>query len=434
MSNIIKIGLLGLGTIGTGVARIFFEQNETFAREFRDEVQLARIADLDTSDRGIAIPNGVITDDAMDVIGDPEISVIVELVGGIEPARSFVLAAIDEGKHVVTANKALLAAHGDEISRAAAENGVDVLFEASVGGSIPILRALRESLFPSRIQSIYGILNGTTNYILTRMTLEGGDYDSLLKNAQEQGFAERDPTSDVSGSDSLQKLTLLLRLGFRAMVEPGKVLCEGIETITPLDIAYAGELGYTIKLLAVAKRHHDGQVEARVHPAMIPQSSVLANVNYEYNAIEVVGDLFGSQIFYGKGAGQSPTATVVVSDALDIAARVKCGNATCRVRNLLPLEDAPKLKRREEMLSRHYVRMEVSDQAGVLELIAREFARHAISIETVHQKGRSESETVPLVIVTHEASETNMERAMESLRGLLCVRPPIQHIRIENPA
>jgi homoserine dehydrogenase len=431
MSRKVKIGLIGLGTIGTGVARIFFEQNEPFAEEFGDTVELARIADKDISDRGVAIPEGVLTSDVQGMLTDPEIDVIIELIGGIEPARTFVLTAIENGKHVVTANKALLATHGDEILSAASDKGVDVRFEASVGGSIPILRALHESLQTSRIQSIYGILNGTTNYILTRMEREGADYGSLLKSAQEQGFAERDPTTDVTGKDSLQKLTLLLRIGFRAVISPDAIMCEGIEQITPMDISYARDYGYTIKLLATAKRHGN-RIEARVAPAMIPRDSVMANCSYEYNAVEVMGDQFGTQVFYGKGAGQRPTATVVASDALDIASHIQTGAPLCRVGSMLHDTDVSTLVRPEEMMQRHYVRMEVADRAGVLEDIAGVFSSERISIATVDQKSTSESDSVPLIIMTHKASETAIKRATGKLATLLAVRPPIQHIRIED--
>ena len=432
MSRKVHLGLIGLGTIGTGVARIFFEENAPFIKEFGDNVVLSRIADKDLSDRGVKIPDGVLTSDVQSVLTDPEIDVIIELVGGIEPARTFVMAAIENGKHVVTANKALLSAHGDEIFGAALEKGVDVMFEASVGGSIPILRALRESLQTSRIHDIYAILNGTTNYILTRMADEGADYHAMLTSAQELGFAERDPTADVTGKDTLQKLTLLLRLGFQASVSPEKILCEGIEHITPIDIAFAKEYGYTIKLLAVASRRGEA-IEARVHPLMIPSSSVMANVNHEYNAVEVVGDQFGRQMFYGKGAGQNPTATVVVSDALDIASCIMSGVQPCRVKNLLCPKDGVRLLNPEEIRQKHYVRLEVVDKAGVLEEIAHVFAAERISIETVIQKsGRGQGQTVPLIIMTHEAGETSIKRALGRLATLLAVRPPIQHIRVED--
>jgi len=432
MSRPVNVGLVGLGTIGTGVARLFFEQSAGFAWRYNAPVVLRRIADKDlATDRGVAIPEGVLTDDVMSVLADPDIDIIIELVGGIEPARRFILAAIEHGKHVVTANKALLSAHGDEIFRAAADRGVDVLFEASVGGSIPILRALRTSLQTSRIQSIFGIVNGTTNYILTRMAGEGASYADMLRSAQEHGFAERDPSADVTGRDSLQKLVIMLRLGFSAVVRPADVLCEGIEGITPSDIAYANELGYTVKLLAVAKRQGD-RIEARVHPAMIPSDSVMAGVKYEYNAIEVVGEEFGTQVFYGKGAGQRPTATVVVSDVLDIAARVRCGMSCSRVHELLDDGASPALVPQDDLTVRHYVRLEVVDRAGVLSEIARVFARENISIESVIQKGRATGETVPLVIMTHEAREAALRAAVDYLAKLAVVHAPVQRIRVED--
>jgi len=431
MSRRVHIGLIGLGTIGVGVARLFLEKPALFASRVSDGVTLKRVADKDLSDRGIRIPDGMLTNDVMSVITDPEIDIIIELIGGIEPARTFTLAAIEHGKHVVTANKALLSVHGEEIFRAAYAKGVDVMFEGSVGGSIPILRALRESLYTSHIHSIYGIVNGTTNYILTRMSEEGASYEDMLRSAQKQRFAERDPSSDVTGQDSLQKLTILLRLGFHAVVPPERILCEGIQKITPMDIAYAHELGYEIKLLAIAKRQGN-RIEARVHPAMIPGTSVMAGVRYEYNAIEVIGEEFGTQVFYGKGAGQRPTATVVVSDALDLAARIQSGTPTSRVGELLDGGNSPALVEAEELILRHYVRLEVVDRAGVLAEIARVFAGEKISIESVIQKGRASGVTVPLVIMTHEASEASLTRAVNQLGALNVVHGPVQRIRVEE--
>ncbi len=432
MPRPIHVGLLGLGTIGTGVARLLLDRSAP-SRDEAAQVVLKRIADLDHSDRGLTIPDGVLIDDAMALIADPDIDIVVELVGGIDPARKFVLAAIDSGKHVVTANKALIAAHGDDIFRAAHERGVDVLFEASVGGSIPILRALRESLQTSKLESLFGIVNGTCNYILTRMTNEGASYDDMLASAQEEGFAERDPTADVTGGDSVQKLAILLRLGFGAPVSPESLLCEGIESVAPVDIAYATELGYRIKLLAIAKRRGDS-IDARVHPAMIPIGKVMADVSFEYNAIEVVGDEFGTQVFYGKGAGQRPTATVVVSDVLDIAGRLSDGMATSRVGNLLGDGSTPAIVPDDEIATRHYVRLDVLDQPGVLSDIARVLATNDISIESVIQKGprRDADGVVPLVIMTHEAREADVNSAVASLAQLDVVRAPVQRIRVED--
>ncbi|HDS74232.1 MAG TPA: homoserine dehydrogenase, partial [Firmicutes bacterium] len=377
------------------------------------------------------LPDGVLSDDVDGLLNDPNIDIVIELVGGTGFARTVVLTAIENGKHVVTANKALLATHGEEIFRAAREKGVDIAFEAAVGGSIPILKALRESLSTSRIDAVYGIVNGTTNYILTRMVNEGAPYDELLRSAQEQGFAERDPSADVKGWDSQQKLTILMRLAFGTVVRPDDILCEGIEQITPLDIDYAREFGYTIKLLAIAKRRGD-KLEARVHPAMIPVKTLIADVQYEYNAIEVIGDEFGTQVFYGKGAGRRPTATVVVSDALDIAQRIQSGAPCSRVREIIDRKDAPTLVPSDTLSMRHYVRLEVTDHAGVLEDIAHVFASENISIESVIQKGRATADTVPLVIMTHEAEEAAVSRAVGQLEELDAVRPPVQRIRIED--
>ena len=431
MARSVSVGLIGLGTIGTGVARMLLERARHQGTDPDGTIALSRIADKDTSDREFEIPSGVRGENADDVLLDDDIDIVVELIGGTGAAREFVLKAIENGKHVVTANKALISAYGDEIFSAAEANGVDVLFEAAVGGSIPILRALRESLQTSRIDSVYGIVNGTTNYILTRMSSEGAPYDELLASAQEQGFAERDPSADVKGWDSQQKLAILLRFAFGAGATPDQILCEGIESVTPLDLDFAREFGYTVKLLAIAKRHDNG-IEARVHPAMIPAGSVMAGVKYEYNAVEVIGEEFGTQMFYGKGAGQRPTATVVASDVLDIAQRIQTGASCCRVGNLLAGDGAPPIISADELTMRHYVRLEVEDRAGVLEHIANVFASQGISIESVVQKGRAEGETVPLVIMTHEATEYSARTAVASLEDLSYVRAPVQRIRVEE--
>jgi len=431
MSKPVNIGLVGLGTIGTGVASLFYEKSATFAARTAAPVRLTQIADKDLSERDVSIPDGVLSSDVDGLLSNPDIDIVIELVGGTGFARTVVLKAIENGKHVVTANKALLAAHGEEIFRAAHDKCVDVAFEAAVGGSIPILKALRESLSTSRIDSVYGIVNGTTNYILTRMANEGAPYDELLRSAQDAGFAERDPSADVKGWDSQQKLAILMRLAFGTVVRADDILCEGIEHITPLDIDYAREFGYAIKLLAIAKRHGE-KLEARVHPAMIPAKTLIADVQYEYNAIEVIGDEFGTQVFYGKGAGRRPTATVVVSDALDIAQRIQSGAPCSRVREIIDRQDAPTLVPPDGLSMRHYVRLEVKDHAGVLEDIAHVFASENISIESVVQKGRATAETVPLVIMTHEAKEAAVSSAVRQLEELDAVRPPVQRIRIED--
>jgi homoserine dehydrogenase len=431
MSRPVNVALLGLGTIGTGVASLFYEKSGNFDSKTTNKVSLRRIADRDHSDRGVDIPDGVLTDDVDAVLTDPEIDIVVELFGGVDFARTVVLKAIENGKHVVSANKALLATHGDEIFQAAHAKGVDVAFEASVGGSIPILKALRESLCTSRIESLFGIVNGTTNYILTRMDSEGAEYDDLLKSAQDLGFAESDPSADVKGWDSQQKLAILLRLGFGVVVDPNDILCEGIESITPTDIAFAHDFGYTIKLLAIAKRHGD-RIEARVHPAMIPSGSLLADVRYEYNAIEVVGEDFDTQVFYGKGAGRNPTATVVVSDVIDIAQRIETGAPCSRVGELLNTGDSPALIAQDELSMRHYVRLEVEDHPGVLEDIAHVFSSQQISIASVVQKDGDEGGSVPLTIMTHEATEASLRLAINELENLSVVRGQVQRIRVED--
>ncbi len=321
MAHKIGVGLLGMGNVGGGVVRLLTEgRNRLIERRGLDlEVRKVLVRDL-SRPRRISPPEGTLTTDPSAVVDAPDVQVVAEQMGGIEPARTLVLRALRNGKDVVTANKAMLAECGDELFRAASERGVELMFEASVCGGIPIIRALTEGLVANRIRSLYGILNGTTNYILTKMTEEGGSFAEMLRQAQEKGFAEPDPTFDINGMDATQKLAILARIAFGSAVRVEQIFREGIDRIEGQDIAFARELGYTIKLLAVA-RAVEGRLEARVHPAMIPSSELIANIRNEFNAVEVVGDAVDTQVFYGRGAGELPTASAVVSDIVDVAGR-----------------------------------------------------------------------------------------------------------------
>ena len=432
MGREINAGLIGFGTIGRGVARLMLEHSEKFMQKKDFALKLKRIADLNVATpRGLDLPKEMLTTDAQAVIDDPEIEVVIELIGGLEPARTFVLRALEQGKSVVTANKALLAQFGDELFRAAREHGGELAFEASVCGGIPILRVLRQGLFTDRIASLYGILNGTTNYILTKMAEEGGRFEEVLRQAQDAGFAEADPTMDVSGKDAAQKLAILLRIGFGASITPEAMFVEGIERIGRQDIEDAEELGYAIKLLAIAKRTDRG-IEARVHPAMIPKGALLASIRDEFNAVELVGDWVGPQVFYGRGAGERPTANAVVSDLVELAERRLEGGGS-RAGELLPEAGKTALIPMEEVVLPYYFRMLALDQPGVLGQIAELLSEEGISIASVIQRGRAQFQgAVPVVIMTHEAAEAGMRRAIQRIDALPVVRDRTQVIRVEE--
>ncbi len=315
----VNVGLLGFGTIGTGVVRVFEKNSEIISQRLGKELNLVKIADLDiTTDRGVTLEPGVLTSDVEEVISNPDIDVVIELIGGYEPAKTFVLKAIEQGKHIVTANKALMAVHGQEIIAAANRNNVSVMFEAAVGGGIPVISAIKENLCANQFQSILGILNGTCNFILTKMTEEGSDFAPVLKEAQDLGYAEADPTFDIEGVDTAHKIALLSSLCFGTTVDFDQVYMKGITEISALDIQFAGQMGYKIKLLAIGKNHGD-QIEVRVHPTMIPDTYQLAEVDGVFNAVRMIGDFVGPTLLYGSGAGMDATASAVMGDVMALA-------------------------------------------------------------------------------------------------------------------
>ena len=434
MKSRLGVGIIGFGTVGTGVAKILLENAALIRRRVGVPVELVRIADIDlTRDRGIALPAGLLTNDAKQVLNDPAIEIVIELIGGYDTAKRVILEAIAAGKHVVTANKALLALHGEEIFETAARRGVDLGFEASVGGGIPVIRALTEGLAGDRIQSIYGIINGTSNYILSRMTHEGQSFEVVLKAAQEAGYAEADPTFDVAGIDSAHKLAILASLAFGTPVNFKEIFTEGITHITPADIAYAKELCFTIKLLGIAKLVN-GEVEARVHPTMLSSASPIAQVDGVYNAIQVVGDAVGDVVLYGRGAGSLPTGSAVVSDVIAIGRNLLKG-AVGRV----PAASFQQDQRRpllmtpmEDIRSLYYLRFTVVDRPGVLAQIAGELGRCGISISSMLQQGRREGQTVPVVIKTHMAQERDVQVALREINRKPFVSEPALLIRVEG--
>jgi len=431
----IKVGLIGFGTVGSGVAKILQKNSRLVEKRMGAKIVLRRIADVDLeTDRGVKLKPGILTRRAEDVIGDPEIDIVMELIGGIEPAKTFILKAIRNRKHIVTANKALLALHGDEIFREAHRFGVDVNFEASVGGGIPLIRSIKEGLVANRIQSIFGILNGTSNYILSKMTDEGRNFKEVLREAQEEGYAEADPTYDVEGIDAAHKLTILIRLAFGTPMQFKEIFIGGISKITPLDIQFSREFGYRIKLLAIAKLDQ-GKIEARVHPTMIPEGHLLSTVDGVFNAIYIKGDAVGPTLFYGQGAGQMPTGSAVVGDLVELGRNVLVQAAGRRVPLLSFQESAIEkipLKKMDEVVMPFYMRFSALDRPRVLSKISGILGKNDISIAAVIQKGRQVNGAVPIVMMTHEAKEENVHRALKEIDRLGVILGKTIFIRVEN--
>jgi homoserine dehydrogenase len=398
-------------------------------------VELVHIADLDVAkDRGLALPAGVLTADANAVLSNPAIDIVIELIGGYDAAKRIILEAFARGKHVVTANKALLAVHGEEIFEAAWRNRLDLGFEASVGGGIPVIRALTEGLAANTLLSMYGIINGTSNYILSRMTRHGHGFQEVLAEAQRAGYAEADPTFDIAGIDSAHKLAIMVSLAYGTPVNVKDIYTEGIAKLSPLDITFAKAFGYTIKLLGIAKLS-DGEVEARVHPTMIPSSSPVAGVEGVYNAIQMVGDAVGDIVLYGQGAGSMPTGSAVVSDVISIARNVLHGAAT-RVppASFQQIHRRPlRIRAMEEITSLYYLRFMVLDQPSVLSHIAGILGHQGISISSVIQKGRRQGQTVPVVIMTHTAQERQVQEALREIDRAAFISEPTTLIRVEGP-
>jgi homoserine dehydrogenase len=428
----INVGIIGFGTVGTGTARILIENAEIIKRRLGAPVVLKMISDLDIKrDRGINLGEVRLTSDVKDVINNPGIDIVVELIGGYRPAKEFILEAIRNKKHVVTANKALLAVHGEEIYSAAEKSGVTVGYEASVAGGIPILAAVRSGLAANNIKSIYGIVNGTCNYILTLMTSAGRKFDEVLKEAQAKGYAEADPTFDIEGIDSAHKLAVLTMLAFGTPVRFDDIYTEGISKITPLDIDFARDLGYKIKLLAITKTVND-EIEARVHPTMLPETYPIATVDGVFNALSVVGDAVGSTMFYGRGAGDMPTGSAVVSDIIDIGRDILAGCAdrspVTAFRERKPL----RIRKMDDITSCYYLRFSVLDQPGVMSRITGVLGKNNISISSMIQKGRKVDEAVPVVMMTHEAVEKNVRKALVEIDTMDCVAGATVVIRVEE--
>lgn len=415
----IKVGLIGFGTVGSGTAEVLIEQAANLQKKTGVAIVLSRVADINTKSLPEKFNDTILSQDANDIFSDPEIDIVIELIGGLEPARTFMLKAIAAGKHVVSANKALLSIHGREIFEAAARQGVEVGFEASVGGGIPVIKSLKEGLVANEIKSIMGILNGTANYILSQMTDHGLAFDEVLKDAQEKGYAEADPTYDVEGIDTAHKLVILMTMAYGINISLEDVNTEGISIIKPIDISFARQFGYRLKLLAISTNHGD-HVEARVHPTMVPENHLLASINGAYNGIHFNGDMVGNILLYGMGAGMMPTGSAVVADVVDIARNIVNGSVN-RVPSLSyqpeEMRDC-RITPMSDLTGPYYFRISAQDSPGVLATIAGILGDHNISIESVIQKEQLDTGSVPIVIFTHEASEKDVSKAITEIDAL----------------
>lgn len=424
----IGIGIAGFGTVGAGVYKHLSGNRELLRGRLGCELTVRKIALRDPNKaRSIAAPKELVTTRWEDLIDDPEVQVIVELMGGVETPLKLVLAAIAKGKIVVTGNKALLAEHGEEIFDAAERHRVPVFYEAAVAGGVPIVKSIREAFVASHIRSIHGIINGTSNYILTRMTQEGLSFEVALKEAQEAGFAEADPTLDINGWDAAHKAIILASLSYGFWVGTCNISVEGIEKITASDIKFAKQLGYTIKLLAIVKADDQNHVEVRVHPTLIPQSHVLANVNGVFNALAVHGDVVGESLFYGRGAGQDPTASAVISDLAEAAIALESPRAQF---GFTPHDLYGSCKPRGEVISQYYLRLCVVDRPGSLGRVANVLGDNNIGISSVIQPEAQEDEQTPLVLMLHAASHAQISAAVANISQLDCVKrtPRLLHV------
>ena len=423
----VGIVLLGLGVVGTGVASALLDRSDAYSRRIGVPLELRKILVRDSKkERGIELPRGLLTTDANEALG-AEADIVVEVMGGEKPAREYIQRAVESGRYVVTASKEVMAKYGPELLAAATSAGVDILYEASVGGGIPIISPLKRDLSANEITSLRAIINGTTNYILTQMSREGADFEDALGQAQALGYAEPDPTNDVEGHDAVYKLAILASLAFHTTVRPEDVYREGITKLTPRDFQYAQELGYAIKLLAIARRNDDG-VQARVHPALVQTNELLASVDGVLNAVQVEGDLLGRVLFQGAGAGSLPTTSAVMADVLDAARTIAYGSKPSPWRYtsdvaLVPMAD---------LVSRYYIRLEVPDRPGVLAVISKSFGDNGVSIASVIQKETDErAQTAELVIMTHNAREEAVQSSIDHIEGIPEVNQVGNVLRVE---
>ncbi len=429
----VKLGILGLGTVGTGTVQLLSDRTER--HPLLQEIEILRVGVKSIEKpRDVQLPSGTLTSDLTSIVTDPNIDIVVELIGGLEPARSLILQAIDCGKHVVTANKAVISRFGDEILNAANKAGVYVMLEAAVGGGIPVVQPLKQSLSVNRIQAVTGIVNGTTNYILTKMQTQGSGFEDVLADAQRLGYAEADPTADVDGWDAADKISILASIAFGGRIKRDEVYCEGIRKVSQTDITYAEKLGFAIKLLAIAKREESSPLAVKVHPTLVPIDHPLASVNGVYNAILVEGEPLGQVMFSGPGAGAGATSSAVSSDILNLVARIKSNpfneqangkNAKPQITCLDPLlasahQDYCQIAPMSELVTRFYARFLTKDQSGVIGKLGTSFGNYGVSLESVVQTGFHE-DLAEIVVVTHDVKEGNFEQALKEIRTLEAV-------------
>ncbi len=425
----VDIAILGLGTVGQGVVKVLQKNADQWVKKCGARINIKKVLDKDLErKRDVVLPEGVLTDDWNEIVSDPEIKVVIEVMGGINRALEYQLAALESGKCVITANKDLLAEHGQELFAKANEKGLDLYFEASVGGGIPIIAPLKQSLVANNIEQILGIINGTTNYILTRMDRDNMKYEDALRQAQELGYAEANPTSDVEGYDAARKIAILASIAFHTRVRFQDVFVEGISKISPIDLRYARELGYTVKLLGIA-REENKKIEVRVNPSMIPLQHPLANVTDSFNAIFVRGDAVGDTMFYGRGAGQLPTASSIVGDLVEVINNLQKGSTgrlgcTCY--------EAKEILDKGEIETKYYLRMHVVDRPGALASIASVFGNHGVSLATVIQKNEDLGEVAELVVITHKVKERNLQDALRIIKEMSLTKDIDSVIRVEG--
>jgi len=427
----INIGLLGFGNVGSGVVKILKERKAFLAQKIGLEINIKKICDKDISKkRNVSVDKGILTKNVREVLIDPQIDIIVELIGGIHPAKEFIIEAIDKGKNIVTANKALLAEEGKELFAYAQDRGKNIYFEASVGAGIPIIKSLREGLIANKFYSIYGIVNGTSNFVLSQMSKHNCTFNEAIQQAKLKGFAEKDPSLDIEGVDSAHKLILLAYLGFGRLIDLKDIFIEGITRISPADVNYAKELGFEIKLLAIAKKDKD-ELDVRVHPTFIPKDHLLSDVDDIFNAIYISSDLSGDLLFYGPGAGQLSAASAVVSDIVDLTQDIKAGlfRSTSKI---VADTSIKRLRKINEIESRYYIRFMTVDKPGVLAAISGVLAKFGISIASVTQKERRKAQVVPIIMIIYKAKEKNLRQALEQIDRLNIVREKSVAIRIEE--
>jgi homoserine dehydrogenase len=427
----INLGLIGFGNVGSGVVKVLRDRKTFLADRLGLEINIKKICDKDiVSKRNVSVDKKILTKNVLEVINDPHIDIVVELMGGIHPAKEYITGALKKGKNIVTANKALLAQEGKELFAEAADRGKSIYFEASVAAGIPIIKSLREGLVANRFKSIFGILNGTSNFILSQMSHNNCAFNYALEEAKAGGFAEKNPTLDIEGIDSAHKLILLTYLCFGRFVNLNEVFIEGISRISLDDVQYSKELGFEIKLLAIAKKEDD-ELEVRVHPTLIPNTHLLSSVGGVFNAIYVSSDLAGNLLFYGPGAGQLSTASAVIADIVDLTQDIKAGLFRPTL-NIIPDKSIKKIRRTDDFKSRYYIRFMAVDKPGVLAKISGILAKSGISIASVTQKERRREQVVPIVMIIHEAGEKDLRQALEEIKRIDAIKEKPVAIRIEE--